>query len=417
MTCRQLHTLTCHQLHTALCAPYCWCLHVLLCVFPCLLGLAMVAYDGAVAWGTAEVLVEAAPSPNAPPNVSLLVSGADMAGAHGGGGQDSAGREGNVVMLVAHLSPTRPLVLRGVVQNYSSAGGVTRLALSDMQLPAWLMRPAAAVSWPVSGAPAHPASLVPKYTYIIFKAEAAMTQRRITAYNGFLRQASLSPPLPFPAAATWRYLILPPSSILHAGMLAVSAPAGESDSEEQQGSVGGAECLLTLAPGASQRSSEYVGKILFVFLADGLCLVTLHTSHCTLACTLSQLWWHAHLCWTDACRPLVGRRAGVGRAHQGLPRCITHSTRFPQLRRAWCAQRLCGSTSSHASKGRAHVGGRQAGVRRVAACYGACPLQPRHAHGPGRGSHGFGIPSGPLLSQKGLSPIYIYIYIGCRSLD
>ena len=240
-----------------------------------LLAWVMVAYHGAEAWGTAEVLVEAAPSPNAPPSISLLVSGAGMAQAHAAGGQDNAGMEGSVVMLVAHRSPERPLVLGGAVQNYSSSAAGTKLALSGMRLPTWLTRPAAAVSGPVSGAPAHPASMMPKYTYIIFKAAAAMTQRRIATYSGILRQASLSPPLPFPAAPTSRYLILPPSSILHAGMLAISAPA--SASEEQQGSAGGGECLLTLAPGASPRSSEYVGKILFVFLADGECLVTLDT--------------------------------------------------------------------------------------------------------------------------------------------
>ena len=175
-----------------------------------------------------------------------------------------------MVLLIAHQSPAPALVLSAVLQNISSTAGETRLVLdvSSMHLPSWLTRPASGVAFPEPGAPAQPASTTHKYTYMVLNRGAAISQRLISSYNGILRLAVFSPPLPFPAAPTSRDLILPPSSIVHVGVLSVSAPGGES--KGQQGRAGGTEeSLLVLDTGASPRSSAYVGKILFVFLADG----------------------------------------------------------------------------------------------------------------------------------------------------
>ncbi len=226
-----------------------------------------------MAWGTAQVLVERAQSaqtPHGQPQVTLLVSGADSTEAQAGSGQDNVGQD-NVVLLIAHQSPAPTLVLSAVLQNTSSTAGETRLVLDRTSLPSWLTRPESAVAFPVPGAPAQPASTTHKYTYMVLNRGAAISQRLISGYNGILRLAVLSPPLPFPAGPTSRYLILPPSSILHVGVLSVSAPGGESRGQHaQQGRAGGTEeSLLVLDIGASPRSSAYVGKILFVFLADG----------------------------------------------------------------------------------------------------------------------------------------------------
>ena len=96
----------------------------------------------------------------------------------------------------------------------------------------------------------------PTYTYVIFNRTAAISSTRISQYQGSERRLALSPPLPHPATPTSRYLLLPPSSILHMGVVTASVgEGGDGGHAKVEGSEGqlGARCFVALERSASGR--------------------------------------------------------------------------------------------------------------------------------------------------------------------
>ena len=165
--------------------------------------------------------------------------------------------------MVAFRAPLQPVMAAGIItQSNTTAAGLRAALAPGLLLPSSFLHTLSSLS--EYDAP-------PTYTYIILSPSAAIVQRDVSKYEGHSRKLTFASPLPFPAAPTSRYLLLPPSSVLHAGV--VIASSGEGERGELNGGTAagrrGARCFLRLEASASSRPSAYVGKVLFLFYPDG----------------------------------------------------------------------------------------------------------------------------------------------------
>jgi len=125
------------------------------------------------------------------------------------------------------------------------------------------------------------------YSYVVFQASGLLALANITSYDGATRGATLSPPPPYSLSGSSRYVVIPPSAVMHAGLLSFASPAysgaqyehtsitaDDEDDAARGGGGGGAlhrgrRYVLVLQAGGSETASEYLGTTLFVFLANG----------------------------------------------------------------------------------------------------------------------------------------------------
>lgn len=145
----------------------------------------------------------------------------------------------------------------GVVEAYAVPNKT--LSVSGVRLPAHFLRTASSFS--SSHSP-------PGYTYIIFNRTASISRRPISQYTGRTRRITLATALPYPATPTTRYLLIPPSSVLHMGVVMASVgeaangghQTADGDKGHEETGAHGARCFVTLEPAAASRlSSELPG--------------------------------------------------------------------------------------------------------------------------------------------------------------
>lgn len=149
--------------------------------------------------------------------------------------------------MVAFRAPLQPVMAAGVItESNTTSAGLRAASAPGLILPSSFLRTPSSLS--AYDAP-------PTYTYVIFKPSAAVVQRSVSKYEGHSRKLTFAAPLPAPAAPTSRYLLLPPSSVLHAGVVIASAGEGELGELKGGAAAGrqGARCFLRLEASASSR--------------------------------------------------------------------------------------------------------------------------------------------------------------------